>query len=47
MLAVGELVLRARECVSPAEAVTIRSLVTVRLASGGDRTPNPPRGKRA
>ena len=42
-----ELVLRARECVSPTEAVPIRSLVTGRLASGGDRTRNPPHGKRA
>ena len=41
------LVLRARECVSPAEAVPIRSLVTGRLASGGDRTRNPLRRKRA
>ena len=32
------LVLRAMECVSPAEAVQIHSLVTRRLASGGDRT---------
>ena len=47
MLAVGGLVLRARECVSPDEAVPIRSLVTGRLASGGDRTRNPLRRKRA
>ena len=31
------LVLRARECAFPAEAVPIRSLVTGRLASGGNR----------
>ena len=41
------LVLLARECVSPAEAVPIRSLVTGRLASGVDRTRNPLRKKRA
>ena len=39
------LVLRARKCVPP--AVPIRSLVTGRLASGGDRTGNPLRRKRA
>ena len=33
------LVLRARECVFPAKAAPIRSLVTGRLASGGNRTP--------
>ena len=38
-----ELVLRAREYVSPAGAVPIRSLVTGRLASGGDRTTTPSR----
>ena len=36
--AVGGSVLRASECVSPAEAVPIRNLVTGRLALGGNRT---------
>ena len=47
VLAVGGLVLRARECISPAEAVPICRLVTGRLASGVDRTRNPLRRKRA
>ena len=41
------LVLRARECASPTEDVPIRSLLTGRLASGGDSTREPLHRKRA
>ena len=41
------LVLRARECVSPAEALTVHSMVTGPLASGGDRTRDPLHQKRS
>ena len=46
-IAAGILVLRAKECASPAEAVPILSLVTGRLASGRDRTRDLLRRKQA